>query len=89
MENETLGYVKTCIKGVSAQIIVTAWMCVCVCEERLPAVCALCWRIDSFTFRWEERERNWWYQALALQRGMDRGGNGEMEINGSSEDKGV
>lgn len=52
-------------------------------------MCALCWRIDSFTFRWEERERNWWYQALALQRGLDRGGNGEMEINGSSEDKGV
>lgn len=61
-------------------------MDVCVCEGRLLAVCALGWRINSFTFG---GGRDWWYQALALQRGMDRGGNGEMEINGSSEDKGV
>lgn len=87
MENETLGYVKTCIKGVSAQIIVTAWVCV-------KGGCRLCVRYAgesslSHSDGRRERERDWWYQALALQRGMDRGGNGEMEINGSSEDKGV
>lgn len=48
----------------------------------------MCIRLENQLFH-IRGGRDWWYQALALQRGMDRGGNGEMEINGSSEDKGV
>lgn len=61
-------------------------------REREEAAGCVCIMLENRLFHIQmggERERDWWYQALALQRGMDRGGNGEMEINGSSEDKGV
>lgn len=69
-------------------------MCVCVCEGRPPSVCALGWRINSFRFCIQrgnegERETGGARHLHCREREVDRGRNGEMEINSDSEDKGV